>query len=372
MSIKLLFYPISAFIIVMAATPFIITLSHKRKLLDLPDGKRKLHAIQTPNLGGIAIFLGVLLTLLLIPTEPLLKEASLCLFAAVVLLLLGIIDDLEGVRPRAKFLIQIIIALILSAGADIRISHFYGIFGIEQLPYVASIAISSFIIIFLVNAINLIDGINCLAAGVSSLACLVFSYCFAVIEATGHLAISLSLLGALLAFLWYNKTPAKIFMGDTGSLVIGLILSVLTIEFLELNYTHSTPEKIPGMPFPNAPVLTFGLLIIPIFDTCRVFVIRILKGRSIMLADRNHLHHRLLDLGLTHIQATATLIFVNYFILVLATFLISLPIEWGFVVLMIPIFSFNGLIGYLLNKRRAINKIPKLPVNYDNQDLATA
>ena len=221
---------------------------------------------------------------------------------------------------------QIFAALILIFMANVRITSFYGLFGVEILPYWVSVSLSLFTILLIINAFNLIDGINCLSGGLGALISLLFGIWFFLVERVELAIIAISLTGALIAFLKYNWTPAAIFMGDTGALLVGLICSMLAIKFLDSHLNH-LPDLIKDDAFykryrtESVPAITIAILIIPLFDTLRVFVMRILRGRSPFYPDKTHIHHLLLRVGYSHLQATGILVVANILFVLLAYYL---------------------------------------------------
>jgi len=236
------------------------------------------------------------------------------LTACIILFAMGLKDDLWGVNSRTKFFIQFLAALILVVMGNIRLTSMYGVFGIGNLPYLPGVALTILTIILIVNAFNLIDGIDSLAGVTGVLANGCFAGLFIYMHQYELAAVSLAMVGALLGFLKFNITPAKLFMGDTGSLLIGLISAVMAIRFIELN--KFMPAKSPDIY--SAPALSVAILIVPIFDTLRVFVLRLYSGVSPFQADRKHIHHRMLRLGFTHLQAAMILVSLNLLCIILA------------------------------------------------------
>jgi len=230
---------------------------------------------------------------------------------------MGLKDDLSGVNSRTKFIIQFIVSLNLVVFDDVRLTSMYGILGIYDLPYIISMVLSILVIMLLINAFNLIDGIDGLAGVTGVVANSAFSILFIYMHHYELAIVSLAMVGAIIGFLRYNVTPAKIFMGDTGSLMIGLISVVMAIKFIELNKftVDQTPQVF------SAPALSVAILIGPIFDTLRVFFVRIAKGGSPFEADRNHIHHRMLRLGFSHLQTTIILCAVNILSIIAALLL---------------------------------------------------
>jgi len=191
--------------------------------------------------------------------------------------------------------------------------HYTLPFGINELPYVASILLSIFTILVIINSFNLIDGVNGLSGSIAGIIASVFGLWFYQIDMIELSILAFAMVGAIVAFLKYNFSPAKIFMGDTGSLLLGLICAILAIQFIEM---HKVLEDL-TYATQAAPAVAVGILIVPLFDTLRVFTLRMMRGRSPFSPDRNHIHHLLLDSGLTHMQTTGMLVFFNLGILLL-------------------------------------------------------
>lgn len=283
--------------------PSILHVARARHLYDDLGHFRKQHDHGIPRLGGVAIFVSFNLTILLCSVINHAFPTSYLLIASIILFATGLKDDLSGVNSGTKFLIQFIVGLILVILGDIRLTSMYGIFGVFELSYVASVIISILVIMLLVNAFNLIDGIDGLAGITGIVVNLTFALSFIYIKEYELAMVAFAIVGAIVGFLKYNITPAKIFMGDTGSLLIGLVSAVLAIKFIELN-------KVGNGRYPeiySAPAVAVAILIGPIFDTLRIFFIRAINGIPPFTADRNHIHHRLLKLGLTHLQTTLIL-----------------------------------------------------------------
>ncbi len=275
-----------------------------RGLMENPV-KRSSHDSPTPTFGGIAIFAGTMIGYMVwnFKDEGFLLHK---VFAGLLILFfLGLKDDLYALAPLKKIISQIVASLIVIVGSDLRINSFFGIFGIYELPYLVSILFTIFIFVALINSFNLIDGIDGLSGGIGMIASSGFGWWFLINEHWSLACLSLSLSASLLGFLRYNYSKgSKIFMGDTGSLIIGYLITVLAVKFISLNQSYNFS---PGNHFVSAPVLALSLLSVPIFDTLRVFGVRILKGKSPFLADRIHLHHLLVDNGLSHLAASLTL-----------------------------------------------------------------
>ncbi|TCD02207.1 undecaprenyl/decaprenyl-phosphate alpha-N-acetylglucosaminyl 1-phosphate transferase [Pedobacter frigidisoli] len=266
----------------------------KYGLFDKNDLYRKNHKRNISRLGGLAIVGSFTVTILLFSAVINYKEANFLIASCIILAALGLKDDVYGINTSTKFLLQITVAFILVFFGGFRLSSLYGVFGVWDMPSLWGGLFSLVLIIFLNNAFNLIDGIDGLAGGIGILTSMVFGLLFAMMGEVCYSSIAFALSGAIAGFLKYNWFPAKIFMGDTGALIIGLVSAALAIKFIELNKYNAG-----GHPaFFSAPAITVGILIVPIFDSLRVFTVRILKRSSPFKGDRNHIHHRLQRLGL--------------------------------------------------------------------------
>lgn len=304
---------ITAFAISYLAIPIVINIAKKKKLYDVANS-RKSHKGSVPTLGGIAIFAGLIFSLTFWTKFSSYWQLQFIVAALSIVSLLGIKDDIDGLSPFKKLIGEIFAALILTIWGNIRITSMSGIFGIHELPYIISILFTVLTIIVIINSLNLIDGINGLSGSIGVISSIIFGTWFYLVDNNSQLAIiAYSLAGALIAFLRYNITPAKIFMGDTGSLALGLILSVFAIEFIELNKVSSGQFHIN-----HSPVVAIGILFFPLFDLLRSFTIRISKGRSPFKPDRNHIHHMLIDLGLTHTVATLLIVLFSLLIILIS------------------------------------------------------
>ncbi|WP_288340680.1 MraY family glycosyltransferase [uncultured Roseivirga sp.] len=281
--------------------------------MDDPGG-RKIHTARTPAMGGLPIFIGFAISILIWAPFEVLRDIKYVLSAVSIMFIIGFRDDLINLRAYQKLIGQVAAAMIIIAICDIRFTSLYNLFGLSDIPLAVSYLLSLFTIIVITNAYNLIDGIDGLSGSVGIIATLFFGLFFFLNGEEGFALVSLSLTGALLAFLNYNWAPSKIFMGDTGSLFIGFFLSILTIKFIDFNYSIVGQQFAFGGSIGTA----VAILILPLADTFRVFVKRVLKGKSPMHPDRTHVHHILLRLGCNHAQATGILVTVNVIFVLLA------------------------------------------------------
>lgn len=313
--------------------PQIRYVAQRKRLLDLPDNHRKLHARVVPNLGGVGIFFAYIVTssLLVRPDQwggwNAVAAASLVLFAT------GLKDDLVSVSPSKKFLAQAAAAFIVAYFADIRLMSLHGVMGVYELPYWMSIAFTVIGCTFVTNAFNLIDGIDGLAGSVGLLASLSLGICLALTGRVSEACVAFSLAGAVLGFLKSNWSPATIFMGDTGALLIGFTLSTLSILLINGAQGGVGYSALLHTPH-SALLLALCILFVPIFDTFRVFTTRIVRGNSPFRADRTHLHHYLLDLGFSHAQTVLILVVANLGILGIGYLVQDMNVHGGILVLL--------------------------------------
>lgn len=283
----------------------IIALAKGKKLFDMPK-KRGVHKYATPTLGGIAIFAGFMFsTLVFAGIIDNYKSLPIISASCIIIFLIGLKDDVFVLSPSKKFWAQIIVAILIVFLADIRITNLHGMFGIREIPYVVSIILSIFIIIAITNAFNLIDGIDGLAASMGIISTFFFGIWFFLVKNMEFAILCFAMTGALIGFIRNNvtnKLEKKLFMGDTGSLLIGFVLACVAIQFNESNLLIKGNYKII-----SAPAVSIGIMFMPLFDTMRVFLVRMFKHKSPFRPDRQHVHHLLLSLRYTHVQATALL-----------------------------------------------------------------
>lgn len=301
-----------SFFITYKSIPVIIRVSNMKGLTDEPDGKRKLHQNITPNLGGVGIFAGFIIAYSTTIYFKIPSYFPALIASLTILFFLGIKDDILMIAPLKKLFGQILAAIIIVFLGDIKISGLDGILGIAQMsPFIAKL-FSVFVILFIINAYNLIDGVD----GLAGMLAIVASYAMGLwFIAGGHYVeaiLCLALAGALVGFMFHNFEPARIFMGDTGSLLIGFLLSVAAFRLTELNsMAGSYVLKSPA-------VFILSVMSIPIFDTFRIIFVRLSKGTSPFKADTNHIHHILIRSGMRHYQVALTLALINTFIIAIS------------------------------------------------------
>ena len=300
---------VTSFFVVLLATPSLIKVAKMKKLVDDPNEERKKHRKSTPTIGGIIIFAASIFAYALwFPSDNLSYFGSLRNFsesvndfkflisAAILLFFIGVKDDIIGVAPMKKLVGHAIVGFILVVMAGIRIKGMHGVFGVEEIPDWAGVGLSVFTYVVIVNAINLIDGSDGLAAGTGLICSAFFGLWFYGTYQYDLSMMAFVLAGSLGGFLLFNFHPAKIFMGDSGSLFIGAFIFVMAMKCIE------TDTRLLDGWTENVSSVVFALCVLayPLVDTLRVFTLRTFKGRSPFSPDRNHIHHQLIDSGYGH------------------------------------------------------------------------
>ena len=290
-----------SFIVAFTSIPVVIKIAEVKKIFDRPD-ERRIHFTPIPALGGIGIFAAVMLsvsTMVSFSESPCLQYF---LGASVIIFFLGLKDDILLISPLKKFAGQLIAAFLLVYPGNFQLTSLHGFLGITELTPIFSMLLSYITILVVVNAFNLIDGVDGLAGSLGMISTLFFGIVFVIEKDFSFAILSFSMAASLLAFLSYNFSPAKIFMGDTGSLLLGLVNAVLVIRFIN---TASLPGTV--LQFSAAPAIGFAALFVPLMDTFGVTVLRVYRGRSPFDHDLNHIHHLLMKRGLSHMQITGLL-----------------------------------------------------------------
>jgi len=344
--VEVLMSIILAFGITFYAIPAIIHAAQEKKLFDFPD-ERKLHRQPVPSLGGIGIFSGFITAFLLTAsfTEFSVKFQYL-LAAALVIFFVGLKDDLLVISPFKKFLGQVLAAAIICFKGGLVITTMDGFLGIYELPEMAGYLLTMLTIVVVINAYNLIDGVDGLATVLSLISAAFFAVYFGINDYLAYACMATSLIGALLAFLIFNAQPARIFMGDTGSMMLGLLHSMMVIQFL------NTAPTAPIFPVISAPAVGFAIMFVPLFDTLRVFSFRMLRGTSPFTPDRNHIHHILLRFRLSHNKVVAVLSFAAVLFPATVWFLRDLGSNW----LLLGMIGIGfGIVGVLVLRYKIIS-----------------
>ena len=340
---NILFAFLTSLIITYVVIPKVIFFADKFRLTDVP-GERSSHKRSVPIFGGIAIFSGIIFSLLFWGK---LDSIQFILVSLVIVFFVGVIDDLLGLSPYKKIIGQLIAILIAIYLGKIQINSMHGVLGVYELPDIIATLFTVFVVIVITNGFNLIDGVDGLASGIGVIASLGFGVMAYLMNQTDMAIIAFSLLGALLAFLKYNFHPARLFMGDTGSLLVGMILSVLAINLIHSGVVTETIH------FPNkGPLIAIIFLATPLFDSLRVFVVRIIYGKNPLYAGREHIHHALLDLGFGHKKTALALYLMSILLIAGSYFLLELNINTSIAILALASFIILMIPFYILRKRK--------------------
>ena len=358
---NMIFAFVIAFIFTFATTPLVRRFAYKIGAVDVPRDKRRVHKRPTPRIGGLAIIFGFLVAIISF-NDSWSRELVSILIGVGILGVLGIIDDCKGLDAKLKFVVQIIAALVVVIFGDIRISVMSNPNVFSENPYIIfpqwlSITVTVLWIVFMTNAVNFIDGLDGLAAGVSA----IMSMSLVFIAITYHeyeiALLGIALMGACFGFLPFNFNPAKIFMGDTGSMFLGYMLSVLSVQGMFKSYAVISFA---------VPIIMLGL---PLFDALFAMLRRLLTGKNPMSADRGHLHHRLYDMGFSQKQ-TVFILYAISGVLGIASILLAEQRFLRAMLLLISVLIFL-LIATMLGKNSYVHKADATPdeeVNENEED----
>lgn len=325
-----------AALVTMVIMPWLLRLCYKREIFDLPD-KRKVHKNSVPRLGGIvfapATLIGFLAAIALVKGTHPNSFASMSYSTifigsgALLIYLIGVFDDILGCSAKFKFCVQFAAACTIPA-CGLYLDSLYGLFGITELPIWISYILTVFLILLIVNAINLIDGIDGLAAGLSIIALVSYGILFRNIEANGFVYLCASFCGTLFAFLYFNlfgktEKQTKTFMGDSGSLLLGITLAYFTMKY-GMEHSQTLAHR------PDGLLMAYTLLLVPCFDLCRVALCRLRRHRGIFEPDKTHLHHKVMATGFS-MRKTLILILtmqIGFIVLNRAMYNAGISMEW--------------------------------------------
>ena len=344
-----------SFTIVYFVIPKIIKVSKIIKLYDVPNQRSAAKQI-VPTLGGIAIFASFIISTIVSSNSLSINELKSMFVGVTIMFLIGLKDDIIGLSAKKKLVFQIATALYLVILGNYRITNLHGILGFQEIGYVIGVLISMVAIVGIINAFNLIDGVDGLASGIGILVSAILGVLFLSAGDYIYAIACFSLTGSLLAFYIYNVFghTNKIFMGDTGSLILGIVVAALIIHFVEFTPVSSSAMQ-------GSVAIALSLIIVPVIDTIRVFAIRISQKRSPFSPDMNHIHHNILKLTGNHLATSSIIIGVNALIVWFAFLFIE---EIGnpllFVILLVTGFILAGIPAILVKRLPKIVRIQKL------------
>lgn len=344
---SMIFSFIISFIFTLATTPVVRRFAYKIGAVDVPKDKRRVHKKPTPRIGGLAIIFGFMVAALCFNNEWN-REIISIFIGAGILAVLGIIDDCRALDAKLKFIVQIAAALVVAVWGDLRIEfisnpNFFSEQGHIMLPAWLSVSVTVVWIVFITNAVNFIDGLDGLAAGVSAIMSMSLVFIAISYHEYSIAILGLAIMGSCFGFLPFNFNPAKIFMGDTGSTFLGFMLAVLSLKGMFKSYAVISFA---------VPLLILGL---PLFDALFAMIRRVLSGKSPMVADRGHLHHRLYDMGFSQKQ-TVFILYAISGVLGITAILLAEQRFLRAMLLMICVLIFI-LIAAMMGKNSFVHKI---------------
>jgi UDP-N-acetylmuramyl pentapeptide phosphotransferase/UDP-N-acetylglucosamine-1-phosphate transferase len=333
--------------------PSLIRVSKAKHLYDTPN-ERKVTKEIVPSVGGVAIFIAFLIGTIIAINDYSFRELKYLIVAVLLLFFLGLKDDLVDLSAKKKLLVQVVVSTILIILGGIRFTDLHGIFGLYNIDYALSFVVTLLVMIFIINSLNLIDGIDGLASSIGIVASFIFGSWFLLAGHPEYGIMCFSLAGSLTGFFFFNVFGKnhKIFMGDSGSLVIGVILVVVVIKFNEFNIAGEVFFHVNA-----SPAVAISILIVPIIDTLRVIFIRLYAKKSPFAADMSHIHHSCLKLTNSHLHATLLIVLFNILIIGLALTLKSF-------------FEINVLMAIILGIGLIISSLPDLILKYADSRLA--
>jgi len=338
---------VGSFILTYLTIPKIIGVVEHKRLMDDPN-QRSSHKSRTPTLGGIAFFYCLIFSLFFIKDKAEHLEFIYLIPGLTILFIVGLKDDMVVLSPGSKLLAQVVAIAFILVNDSFGIESLNGFLNIYEIPYYLYLAIGGFLMLTIINSYNLIDGIDGLASIVGIVIMVIYTTIFYLSKEYFFALIAITMNACLMAFFGFNiSSSKKIFMGDTGSLIVGFIISVLTLKFLALE-----PTAYGELPFllENAPLIAISILIVPLFDTARVFAIRLANKRGPFSPDRNHVHHVLIDFwGLSHKQASFIIGCFNIIFVVLFIILGSKAKNTGMVIMLVSVVIFLGYIFFRYN-----------------------
>lgn len=336
-----------AFLLTLFTLPRVRENSLKFGFYDEPDN-RSSHKNIVPTFGGVAFYVVLLFTVFISQGLDKSNLGLTLIFSISVMFFVGLKDDLQNLTPKMKLIGQFIAVGLLVSQPDFRVASLHGFLGIYQLPELISIAFSVFLIIGIINAFNLIDGIDGMASIVGIVILTSFGVLFYNLGLLYYVAICVSSVAMLIAFLRFNfSSRKKIFMGDTGALVLGLILGLMTMKLLSQGSNAFQMLAISG---DEIPLLLVGILFIPGFDVARVMIVRLMKKQSISTPDRNHIHHVLVDAGLSHRRASVICGVLNIFTVLIMFYSIRYLGVWPSLIVLALLVSLFVLAFFGMNK----------------------
>ncbi len=340
---------ISSGVITGLIIPGLVKIARHKKLVDVPGGRGS-HSNIVPNMGGFAIFVALLFSILAFLDFSGDRMFQYTFLGLTIMFLFGLKDDILVIKPLEKLIAEIVASFVLICFADVRITSFHGMLGINELNLVFSYFFTLFVMIVIINSINLIDGIDGLASGIGAITSAVFCYWFYRMGAYDMMLFSAAVFSTFFTFFFFNVINGKnkMFLGDSGSLILGFVLGFIAIRFNEVSLVA------PDTAINNPPLISFGILIVPLFDTLRIFVVRLSRKRSPFSPDKRHVHHRLISLNNSHLKATLMILCFNVLFIAFLFFISNLR-GWVLLLIQLSVASFFSFLPvYFVRKNKKI------------------
>ncbi|MFZ4521206.1 MAG: glycosyltransferase family 4 protein [Bacteroidales bacterium] len=351
--LRILLSFVLALFISLVLIPSIIDIARAKSYVDAPNSRTS-HVNTTPTLGGIAIFIGSVVAFLMFVSVGAIPSFQYIIASILIIFFIGFKDDIIGISPYKKLLGQVISALIVIEFGGVILTNLHGLFYIYPVTYNFGLVLSVITIIGVTNCFNLMDGIDGLSASLAILASLAFGFWFYLTGQYDWAVLTAGIIGSTLGFLYFNlfSKRNKIFMGDTGSLFLGFILSIIAIKFNESSVKVDGPFEVLA-----APAVSIGFMMVPIFDTLRVFVTRMVRNKPPFSPDKTHIHHYLLDLGFSHGQATLILALVACLFIGISIILKGLTVFWLIFILIAVASALSFIPIYVATKKKQKQKL---------------
>jgi len=337
---------ITSLAISLIAIPSIVKVARGRGLFGVPRGKDQ-KSRKIPTLGGLAIFAGIIISLNLYVDIAVFPELPFLTAGALLLFFIGIKDDILIIAPWWKLIGQILVALVIAVPGGLRIHDPGGFVGLGPTGEIAETIITVLVIVIIINSYNFIDGIDGLASGIGLYSSLIFGFVFYSAGLYTWVLIAAIYFGSLAGFAWFNilGSKNKIYMGDTGSLLLGFILSLMLIRFLNIKELYLFKLQI------HSPLaFLLAILIVPLFDILRVVLVRSFRLRSPLRPDRQHIHYRMIDAGLTHLQASGILMAIS---LIFSATILALQ-ELGEIPLILLLLVLSAILSFIPCRKKTL------------------
>lgn len=333
--------------------PYVLKMAKEKNIVDNPDA-RKLQRVPIPILGGLIVVFGILSGLMAVNLSGDFFDLFPVFASIIIILIVGLMDDMISLSPKVRFIVEIILVLYLISTTGWQLNDFHGLWGLEVIPNYISVPLTVFACVGIINAINLIDGVDGYSSGYSIVSCSLFGVMFYELGNIRMVALAAIVAASLLPFFLHNVfgKRSKMFIGDAGTLPLGIIFSTFVITILSANlHIEITQVNLGLIPF------TLAVLCVPVFDTLRVMSTRIVRGKSPFSPDKTHLHHLFIELGYSHIGTTLSIIAMNLFVVLCWFF----TYKWGLSIdmqlyIVITLGAFVTFIFYPFIKRQIRKK----------------